>query len=413
MRIPDIASLVGIARVMVGLAVVLALLGWAGHRLRREPARRAVRRHHIGRSVPLGRRNMFADPRRLAASVLGVGLAVMLILLLDGMWAGIRQQSTVYTDSVGADLYVLQPGVRDLTPGASSLPLTSLKTVRADRDVTWAAPVRTAFVILQLHGRKVAMAVVGSVPGQRGGPWSLSAGRAPRADSEVTVGRVVARRHGIDVGDEVNVLGQSLRVVGISNSTGFMTDYAFVTHAALSRLSDTPGTTSTILVGSRDAVATADRLRAGGLNILSRQQVAANDLKFTTGIFGSPIRLMVGIGLVAGTLIIALTAYTAIIERRREYGIVKALGASTARLVRIAFTQTIALAVMGLAAGWLLFLGGRAVMATTRPQFTVLLTGGAFGRAIIAAIVMSVVAAIIPARRLASLEPAVAYRSTS
>lgn len=390
MRIPDITSLIGIVRVVIGLG--------------RKP---------VGRNVPLGRRNLLADRRRLVASVFGVGLAVMLILLLDGMWAGIRQQSTVYSDRVGADLYVLQPGVRDLTPGASSLPVSTLTTVRADPGVTWAAPVRTAFVILQLHGRKVAAAVVGSVPGERGGAWSLSSGRVPRADNEIAVGRVVAIRHGIDLGDQLNLLGQTLRVVGISNSTGFMTDYAFVTHAALDRLSDTPGTTSAILVGTHDPPATATRLRALGLNALTRRQVAANDLKFTTGIFGSPIRLMVGIGLVAGTLIIALTAYTAIVERRREYGIVKALGASTGRLVRLAFAQTIALAVLGLGAGWLLFLGGRAVMAATRPQFSVLLTSGAVGRAVAAAVAMSVVAAIIPARRLASLEPAVAYRSTS
>src|SRR6266545_3399584 len=52
--------------------------------------------------VPLARRNLLADRRRLAASVTGVGLAVMLILLLDGMWAGIRQQTTLYTDRTGA-----------------------------------------------------------------------------------------------------------------------------------------------------------------------------------------------------------------------------------------------------------------------------------------------------------------------
>ena len=68
-------------------------------------------------SVPLARRNLFADRRRLGASVIGVGLAVMLILLLDCLWAGIQQQTTLYTDNVGADLYVLQPGVRDLTAG--------------------------------------------------------------------------------------------------------------------------------------------------------------------------------------------------------------------------------------------------------------------------------------------------------
>jgi hypothetical protein len=48
---------------------------------------------------------LVADRRRLAASVTGVGLAIMLILLLDGMWAGIRQQTALYTDRSGADLY--------------------------------------------------------------------------------------------------------------------------------------------------------------------------------------------------------------------------------------------------------------------------------------------------------------------
>ena len=108
------------------------------------------------RGVPLARRNLFADRRRLAASVVGVGLAVMLILLLDGMWAGMRAQARLYTDRAGADLYVLQPGVRDLTAGTSQLPLRTVDIVRADPGVTWAAPVRSAYMILQLHGTKVA-----------------------------------------------------------------------------------------------------------------------------------------------------------------------------------------------------------------------------------------------------------------
>jgi putative ABC transport system permease protein len=258
--------------------------------------------------VPLTYRNVLADRRRLTASVLGVGLAVMLILLLDGMWAGIQRQTTVYTDRAGADLYVLQPGVRDLTAGASTLPLQTLPAVRADPGVKWAAPVRTAYVILQLHNKKVAVYVVGSVPGEKGGAWSLNTGRPPRTNNEIVVGRVVARRHGIRVGDQMDVTGQRLRVVGISNSTGFMIDYVFMSHAALDRLSGTPNVTSSILIGTSAPSATAARLRTRGLNVLTRDQVAANDRKFATGIFGSPIRLMVAIGLFTGTLIIALTA---------------------------------------------------------------------------------------------------------
>lgn len=364
-------------------------------------------------TVPLARRNLLAEPRRLIASAIGVGLAVMLILLLDGMWAGIRQQATVYTDRAGGDLYVLQPGVRDLTAGVGTVPLSTLDTVRADPDVTWAAPVRTAYVVLQLHDRKVAVYVVGSVPGQPGGAWSIASGRAPTADDEIVVGTVLAQRHGLRVGDRVDVMGQSLRVVGLSDSSGYMFAYVFVTHAALDRLSGVPGSTSFVLARTAKPVAVAERLRAEDLNVLTADQVGANNLKFATDIFGSPLRLMVGISLAAGTMIIALTAYTAIVERRREYGIAKAMGATRSRLVRVALTQTFTLAALGLLAGWGLFFAGRALIVEVRPQFAVLLTAGALLRAAAAAFAMALLAAIIPTRRLAALEPAIAYRSAA
>jgi hypothetical protein len=40
------------------------------------------------RAVPLARRNLTAEPRRLVVSAVGVGLALMLIVLLDGLWEG-------------------------------------------------------------------------------------------------------------------------------------------------------------------------------------------------------------------------------------------------------------------------------------------------------------------------------------
>jgi ABC-type antimicrobial peptide transport system permease subunit len=75
--------------------------------------------------------------------------------------------------------------------------------------------------------------------------------------------------------------------------------------------------------------------------------------------------------------------------------------------------QTLTLAGLGLIAGWLLFLAGRALMAATRPQFSVLQTGGSMVRAAVASLAMALIAAAFPARRLTALEPAVAYRSTA
>jgi putative ABC transport system permease protein len=69
-------------------------------------------------------------------------------------------------------------------------------------------------------------------------------------------------------------------------------------------------------------------------------------------------------------------------------------------------------AAVGAAAGVSLFTLGRALIGMWRPQFLILLTGQTIARALVAALAMALVAALLPARRLARLDPAVAFRST-
>jgi putative ABC transport system permease protein len=165
-----------------------------------------------------------------------------------------------------------------------------------------------------------------------------------------------------------------------------------------------------VLVGSSDVEATRDRLRRAGFNALTTDEVADNAEDAASGVYSGPLRLMVIVAFAAGTLIIALTAYTAIVERRREYGIIKALGAKRSRLVAMALTQTFALALLGLLAGALLFVVARVVIVEARPQFDVAFTMAALARAAGAALAMALAAAVVPAGRLARLDPATAYR---
>ena len=366
------------------------------------------------RRVGLARRTLFSDRRRLAASVLGVGAALMLILLLEGLWAGIRTQVTLYEDNVGADLYVVAPGTLNLFADGSNIPLATVDRVRATAGVDWAAPVRTTYSIVDLQGRKEAVAVIGSVPSQRGGPWSLANGRAPQADDEIVIDRVLANRHDLNVGSKITVEGVPLRVVGISRDTAmFMTSLVFVTHHAVDAALRSPNATSAVIVGTADPSAVAASLSASGLTVVTRQRLHHADLALATNIYGKPLKLMVGVGVLAGTLVIALTAYTLVTEQRRDYGIIKALGASQGRLTTLAVEQTFALAAIGAAASLGFFFGGRAIIEWLRPQFLVLLTGNTILIAGGAALVMALLAALVPARRLNRLDPASAFRSTT
>ena len=363
----------------------------------------------MARTVPLARRNLLAEPRRLAASAAGVGMALMLILLLDGLWAGIEANVTTYEDNVGADLFIAQPGTRNFFGAVSSIPADTVSTALADPDVEWAAAVRGFFSIVELHGRKVPTYVIGSTPGERGGPWDTPAGRAPVADDEVAIGSVIAQRHGLDLGDDLEIMGRSFTVVGTS-ADAFMASFVFMTHAATDDLLRAPETTSFVLIGTDDPDAVRARLAATGLAVLDRDQLARNDLALIARAYEVPLAVMRSVAFVIGSLVIALTAYSAVAERRRDYGIVKAIGASSRRLISLAVQQSLIVSALGLMAGALLFLGGRAVIPSVRPQFIILATPGSILRAVVAAVLMGLVASVLPARQLAKLEPASAYR---
>jgi putative ABC transport system permease protein len=363
--------------------------------------------------VPLARRNVLAEPRRLVASAAGVGMAIMLILLLDGLWAGIKANITTYEDHVGADLYVAQPGTRNFFGAISVIPAATVDTARADPDVDWAVPVRGFFSIVELHDRKVPTYVIGSVSGERGGPWELHQGRAPESDDEVAIGSMMAERHGLAVGDRIEIMGRAFTVVGTTSTDAFMASFVFTTHAATDRLLRSPGTTSFVLVGTDDPTAVRARLASSGFSVLDRNQLARADLKLMARAYSVPLTVMRAVAFAIGSLVIALTVYTAIADRRREYGIVKAMGAHGRRLLALAVNQTLTIAAVGLVTGGLLFLAGRIYISWVRPQFVIVATPGSLARTVAVGVLMGLVAAALPARRLARIEPAAAYGGRS
>lgn len=359
--------------------------------------------------VPVARRNMLADPRRLTAGAVTVGLAIMLILLLDGLWTGISRSVTTYEDHVGAELYVAQPGTRNFFGAVSQIPRSTVEVVREVPGVNWASPVRTFLAIISLHDQKVPTSIIGWEPGQRGGPWETYQGRAPESDDEIAIGRVMADRHGLRSGDSLDIMGQSFRIVGTSSDT-FMLSFVFMTHAATDSILGSTNTTSFVLVGTDSAEQVRTELEASGLTVRDRDELATQDLAVMTRAYKVPMGVMRGVAFAIGILVIALCVYTAMMDRRREYGIIKAMGATRRNLISLALRQTLIVAGMGFVAGIFLFIVGRTVITSVRPQFSVVLTSAILARAIIAAVLMAIVASVLPAYRLARIEPATAYR---
>ncbi len=362
-------------------------------------------------AVPVGLRNILAERRRLAIAVLGAGLAVALILLLEGLWSGLLTQISAYPDRVGATFFVRQPGAKTLEQGV--IPAAAAGRVRAVPGVQAASPVLTRWVVLSLHGQKQVVTVAGFTPGGLGGPWALGAGRTVRGDGEIVMDRTLAAEHRIALGGTLWVAGRPFRVAGLSSGTraSMGTGYVFMSLRSAQALSGAAGAATFILVrtASPGPVKAAIAGRTG-LSVDSPEVVAAAERDLYAGIMGQIFSLMVVIAFAAGTLIVALSVYSAVVDRLREYGIAKALGARWHRLLRIVLGQTIALSALGLAAGFALYAAGSAVIAAIWPQFQAELTLRAAGVVAVAALLMGLLAAVVPTRRVARLDPASVYR---
>lgn len=365
--------------------------------------------------MDLARRNLLQNKLRLGLSVAGVALAVTLILVLTGFLAGMNRQITAYHDHAPGSVVVAQAGVRTLLGATSLLPPGAADAVRATDGVANVVPIIAQTVVLDLHGKRPFAYLIAYDPALGGGPWRLATGREPASDDELVFDRVLAGRHGIALGDRVDVLGRSFRVAGLSEgTTSWMTSYFFMRTSAAEALLRAPGATSYLLVAPVPGIApevVRDRLRAvPGVEVTLTRDAAANDLALFARIFSAPLRLMVAIAFLVGTLVVGLVIYTATVERQREYGVLKALGAGNGLLYRIVTIQALIAAVVGAAAGIALsFAAARLIMAL-RPQFLVALEPAALARALLAGLGMALLAALLPARVIAALAPADVFR---
>jgi len=363
----------------------------------------------------LARRNLLQDKTRLALSIGGVALAVMLILLLNGFLAGMNRQITSYLTYSPGSLIVAQKGVSNLLGATSLLPPGTAKDVEAVDGVTKAIPILSQFVILDLHGKKQPAYLVGYDPERGGGPWEITAGREPESDSEVVLDRVLAQRHDLKTGDLFEIMGQDFTIVGLSDGmTSWMTSFFFIRKTAAERLLRAPGATSFLLVTPANGITPAD-LKARlddlpGINAPTKDEMATNDLKLFAKVFSAPLRLMVGIAFLVGTMIVGLVIYTATVERQREYGVLKAIGASNRTLYRVVTAQALVASLGGSLTGVLMaYVVGQWIMSV-RPQFLIVFVLRNVVWALLAGLGMTLAAALFPARTVAGLAPAEVFR---
>jgi len=355
--------------------------------------------------VPLARRNLLAEKWRFAMSVTGVALAVLLVLIVVSLYRGWSDVGRLYEQLPG-QIWLSQPATSDPFHSTSFLPLADRARVARVPGVRAVVPVYVRHISFERHGRTLdvfAMALQVSR-----GPYALLPG-------QIDIDRVLAVQAGVGVGDDLQILGRSLRVVRIHSGGNSIFQTAFLNAATARALFGVDDLVSFFLIDVRpdaDQAGVEKALEAAvpGVEAHTGQQFARNFATRVNSGFLAVVGVLVGIGLVVGGAVIALTTYTATVEKAREFGVLKAIGASGGFLYSIVLRQSLLVGVVGASLGIAASEAASTLIKRDVPEFITVLTLrdslAVFGLALVTA----VAASYVPVRRIDRIDPAEVFR---
>jgi putative ABC transport system permease protein len=359
--------------------------------------------------------NLLHRPLRSVISVLAVAIEVIMILSIVGIFMGMLNDQKQRTNGIGADLMVW-PCKACYMHGVSGAPMPAkdVEVLRRLPHVTVATPViqhlSTSGTIEILWGIDYE-----SFNALR--PFVFVAGGPFQSEDDVIVDDVFARAdNGHHVGETIMIMDHPFRISGIvEHGKG---GRKLLPIDALGELTGDTGKASVFLIKVDDP---------------RNEDTVINEIHATRGLQSFPVQTMeewlsvmtpeklpgfnialdtvTGIAVIIGFLVIFQSMYTAVLERTREIGILKSMGASKATIVGVVLRECAVLATAGVVVGIAGTYGVRFFMAHVFPTQHFEITAEWLGRGAVIAFVGSICGALYPAWMAARKDPidALAY----
>lgn len=359
--------------------------------------------------------NLLHRPVRSVISVLAVAIEVVMILSIVAIMVGIVEGSRRETGGIGADMMVRPPNQSFLT-GVSGAPAPAkiADILRKLPHVEVAAP-----AIQQLSATTSVETIWGidfaSFNALR--PFVFLSGGPFQSPNDVIVDDVFARNgKNYKVGDTISILNHSFRICGIvEHGKG---GRKFLPIKTLGALLGAENNASLFYIKSdnpkNEGLIKQEVLATPGLSQYEVQTVA-DVLSMLTPEhlpgFNTALQVVIGIAVIVGFFAIFQSMYTAVLERTREIGILKSLGASEFYIVNAVLRESGLLAILGIALGIGLTFLIKALMNEHFPTLLFPLTVPWIVRAVLIAFCGALLGAAYPAMKAAKKDPidALAY----
>jgi putative ABC transport system permease protein len=343
--------------------------------------------------------NVRRRPIRTAVSVIAVGVEVALVILIVGLTSGLLQETAKRIEGIGADIMLQPPSASVfLAFSGAPMPIKIGDKLRELKYVQAVAPVLLQFT--SSGGMDILYGIDQQSFREVSGGFVFLEGHDITGPDDILMDDWEAKAKHAKAGDTIRLLDHDFHVAGV------------VEHGKGARLF-VPISTLQDLSGSRDKAsvffmkctrsdhtqAVMDEMR----QIFPRYEIRPLkdflSLMSSTNLPGLDVFIesMIALAVSIGFLVILLSMYTTVIERTRDIGILKSIGASKGYIIRALLGESALICVIGIGVGIAMSYAARAFFLSSFPTLSILITVDWIVRSAVIAIVGGLLGASYPA----------------
>jgi putative ABC transport system permease protein len=315
--------------------------------------------------------NLKHRPVRTLLSICAISLEVTMILTLVGVSRGMLEDVKERSRGVGADIWIRPSGSSLMTFSNASMPEKLVDFFASQPNVELAVGAVS-------YGAGVGESTSGVDLDKfaKMSPFRFVEGGMIRDQDDILVDQRYAEQKKLRAGSKIELWNRTWEVSGIYESGKLAR--IILPKETVQELSGASGRVSQIFLkldDPKNAEMVKNRLKSNpalqGYPIYTIEEWTSLWSVNTVPGLQPFIAVIVTLGVVVGFLVVFLSMYTAVLERTREIGILKSLGASSAYILGILLRETAVLAVIGAALGIVVTYGARwAVNTYAGPALT-------------------------------------------
>jgi len=343
--------------------------------------------------------NILHRPLRTLVSILAVSVEVAVVIIIVGLTSGMLRETAKRIEGVGADIMLQPPSASIfLAFNGAPMPIRIGERLRQLRYVQSVAP-----VLLQFNSTGGIDIVYGIDPDSFravSGGFVFLQGQDLSGPDDVLFDDWAARSKNIKVGETFRMLEHDFHVVGIvEHGKGARIFVPLTTLQGLSGARDKASIfflkctrtdhTATVMEQMKKILPGYEiRPLKDFLSLMTQTSLPGLDIF---------VRSMIALAVAIGFLVIFLSMYSTVVERTRDIGVLKSLGASKAYIVQALLSEIAVVCGAGILFGIGVSYLARAFFLSVFPTLSILITADWIFRAALIAVGGGMLGALYPA----------------